>query len=209
MKQHIETVAVLVDLLTRALEQIGVPTEVLGFTTSAWNGGRAQRDWVLAGRPAQPGRLNEICHLIFKAANTPWRRSRASIAALLKGELFREGIDGEAVEWALRRLALASNNEASEPQDFDAQARRLLLVFSDGSPMDSATKLANDAHYLDHHLRGVVAAHEQRGAEIIGLGVGLDLSPYYSRSQALDLSGTVNMSVLREIIGTFARGARR
>ena len=194
MKEHIEMVAVLVDVLARALEQAGAASEVLGFTTGAWNGGRAQRDWVRAGRPANPGRLNETCHLVFKDAATSWRRARPAIAALLEPRLFREGVDGEAVNWAARRLAGRD------------EARKLQIVISDGSPMDSATQLANDAHYLDHHLKDVVAGHEAAGAEIYGVGVGLDLSPYYSRSHVLDLSGS---AVFREIIAMLARGTRR
>ncbi len=197
MKEHIESVAVLVDVLVRALEQAGVASEVLGFTTNAWNGGRAQRDWVRAGRPPHPGRLNETCHLVFKDAATPWRRARPGIAALLKADLFREGVDGEAVGWALRRASARS------------EARRMLIVVSDGSPMDSATNLANDAHYLDQHLKDVVASAEARGAEIYGVGVGLDLSPYYSRSHVLDLSGAVGSSVFRELIAMIAHGTRR
>jgi cobaltochelatase CobT len=201
MKEHIESVALLVDVLVRALEQAGVASELLGYTTNAWNGGRAQRDWVRAGRPAHPGRLNEACHLVFKDADTPWRRARPAIGALLKPDLFREGIDGEAVDWAMRRL-----NRWPGERD---HARRLLLVVSDGSPMDSSTNLANDAHYLDHHLKDVVARFEAAGAEVYGVGVGLDLSPYYSRSHVLDLSGSVTMAVLRELIAMLGRCARR
>jgi cobaltochelatase CobT len=187
----------LVDVLARALEQAGVSSEILGFTTGAWNGGRAQRDWIRAGRPAHPGRLNERCHLVFKAAETPWRRARPAIAALLKGDLFREGFDGEAVDWACARLF-------ARPEE-----RKLLLVISDGSPMDGATLLANDAHYLDHHLRDVVARHEQaRGVQIAGVGVGLDLSPYYSRSHVLDLGASTGNQIFREITALIAGHGR-
>jgi len=197
MKEHIESVAVLIDVLVRALEQTGVTSEVLGFTTNTWNGGRAQRDWVRAGRPAHPGRLNETCQMVFKNADTPWRTARPALAAMLKADLFREGVDGEALEWAMRR----SNARCEE--------RRLLIVISDGSPMDSATNLANDAQYLDHHLKDVVTRHEQAGAEIYGLGVGLDLSPYYSRSHVLDLSASVCTAVFREIVSLIAHRGRR
>ncbi|MGE5337119.1 MAG: cobaltochelatase CobT-related protein [Gemmatimonadota bacterium] len=198
MKQHNEAIAMLVDLFVRALEQAGVASEVLGFTTGAWNGGKAYRDWMRSGRPKHPGRLNEVRHLVFKEAGTPWRRARPAIAALLKADLFREGIDGEAVDWACRRLAARD-----EP-------RRLLLVVSDGCPMDTATNLANDKHYLDHHLRHVVQRHERVGAvEIYGIGVGLDLSPYYGRSQALDLSALVSNRVFHEIIAMIAGRSRR
>ncbi|WP_418117275.1 cobaltochelatase CobT-related protein [Variovorax sp. 350MFTsu5.1] len=198
MKEHAESVAMMVDVFARALEQAGVACEVLGFTTGAWNGGRPQREWVRAGRPPHPGRLNERCHIVFKAAATPWRRARPAMAALLKADLFREGIDGEAVDWACMRLRQRG------------EARKLLMVISDGSPMDSATHLANDAHYLDHHLRDVVARQEQRGdIEIAGIGVGLDLSPCYSRSHVLDLANPSGNTIFREVIGLMAGRHRR
>ncbi|MBE7420436.1 MAG: cobalt chelatase [Ideonella sp.] len=198
MKAHVEAVAMIVDVFVRALELAGVASEVLGFTTGAWNGGRALRDWQRAGRPAFPGRLNEVSHLVFKDFATPWRRARRSVAALLKADLFREGIDGEAVDWAVARMAGRD------------EQRRLLLVVSDGSPMDAATHLANDLHYLDHHLRQVVQRHEQSGAvEIGGIGVGLDLSPYYSRSQALDLSAPPGNRVFQEVLDVIAGHRRR
>ena len=197
MKEHVESVAMLADMLARALEQAGVASEVLGFTTNAWNGGRARTDWLSAGRPAHPGRLNEACHIVFKDADLSWRRARANIAAMLKADLFREGLDGEALAWAMQRISGRS------------EERKLLIVVSDGSPMDSATNLANDVHYLDHHLKDVVARFEQQGAEIYGLGVGLDLSPYYSRSHVLDLSAGVGSAVLREIVEMVGRGRQR
>jgi len=196
MKAHIEPVAMMVDILTRALDQAGVASEVLGFTTGAWNGGRARLDWLARGRPAHPGRLNEACHMVFKDAATSWRRARANIAALFKADLFREGVDGEAVDWACARLLAR------------AETRRILVVVSDGSPMDSATGQANDAFYLDNHLKEVVARHETlRDVEVLGLGVGLDLSPYYRRSLALDLSVPMDMPVFGEMVRWI--GARR
>lgn len=193
MREHIESVAMIVDVMARALELAGVTSEVLGFTTGAWHGGRAQRDWFAAGRPPQPGRLNEACHLIFKAADTPWRRARPGLAALLKPDLFKEGIDGEAVDWACARL---------QRRD---EKHKLLVVVSDGCPMDGATNLANDAQYLDQHLKEVVARHEQAGAvQVFGLGVGLDLSPYYSRAQAIDLAVVTGHAVFRDLIELLA-----
>lgn len=198
MREHVESVAVLVDVMARALDQIGVTTEVLGFTTNSWNGGRAQKAWMRAGRPPHPGRLNETAHLIFKDSDTSWRRARPAMGALLKSDLFREGVDGEAVTWAAQRLV----------QRHDG--RRLLMVISDGSPTDGATTLANDAHYLDHHLCNVVAQLEAQGeVEIYGIGVGLDLSPYYRNNRAFDLSNSVSNAVLREIVAMIAAGTGR
>ncbi len=187
MQRHVESLAMLIDVLARALEMADVSTEILGFTTGAWNGGRARRDWQRAGRPAQPGRLNEACNLVFKSADTQWRRARLGVAALLKGDLFREGIDGEAVDWACSRMT-----EREE-------SRRILFVISDGSPMDSATFLANPPELLDRHLREVVGRHEATGeVEIYGVGVGLDLSSYYRRSKILDLSAPPGNRVFHE-----------
>lgn len=198
MREHIEAVAVLVDVMTRALDQIGVVTEVLGFSTNAWNGGRAQRAWMRAGRPAHPGRLNETAHLVFKDSDTNWRRARPALGALLKSDLFREGVDGEAVQWAAQRLVQRH------------AGRRLLLVVSDGSPTDGATALANDANYLDHHLCNVVASLEAQGeVEIYGIGVGLDLSPYYRQNRAFDLSQSVSNAVLREVVAMIRTGPLR
>ncbi len=198
MRRHIEPVAMMVDLMSRALEIAGVPSEVLGFSTGAWNGGRAARDWVRAGRPRHPGRLNERCHLVFKDADTAWRRARPSIAALFRSDLFREGFDGEAVDWAVARLLQRD------------EMRKLLIVFSDGCPMDSATMMANDDGYLGQHLLQVVQRHEAAGAvQILGVGVGLDLSVFYSRCQAIDLSLGLRYETLDEIVAMIGGRARR
>ena len=194
MRQHIEAIALLVDVFARALDGAGVASEVLGFTTGAWNGGRALRDWQRAGRPPHPGRLNEAAHLIFKDGDTPWRHARRGIAALLQAELFREGIDGEALAWAAARL-----QARSEP-------RRVLIAISDGCPMDGATGLANDANYLDHHLQQVAGQIEAEGAiELCAIGVGLDLSPYYGHCQAIDLDAGLSNRLFHEIVGMIGR----
>ncbi|MFK7967411.1 MAG: cobalt chelatase [Burkholderiaceae bacterium] len=198
MKTHAESVAMLVDLMSRALEQAGVTSEILGFTTGAWNGGRARKDWERARKPQHPGRLNERWHLIFKDAEQSWRRARPSISALLKADMFREGIDGEAVDWACQRL-----HERNEE-------RKILIVISDGCPMDSATQLANDDTYLDQHLMQVVQKHEEQGAiQIFGIGVGLDLSVFYSRCQAVDLTQGLRFEVFGEIIELISGHRRR
>jgi len=189
MRVHAESVAMLAEILLRAAEQAGVANELLGFTTGAWHGGRALREWRRAGSPPSPGRLNELQHLVFKSAGQRWRHARRGIAALLEPTLFREGVDGEAVQWACTRL-----------RAWPAR-RRLLLVVSDGCPTDSATEQANDAHYLDRHLREVVIAHTREGAvEIAGLGVGLDLSPYYARSRAIDLQSPPGNRLVADVL---------
>ena len=194
MKQHIETVPMLVDIMTRALEQAGISTEVLGFTTNAWNGGKPMKDWFKAKKPEHPGRLNEVCHMVFKDSESTWRRSRSAISALFKQSLYREGIDGEALQWACKRLAAQ-----------DAR-RKIVIVISDGSPMDSATNRANDEYYLDNHLKSVVEDIETAGdMDVFGLGVGLDLSPFYRRCLALDLENGLNHEIFAEIISLLSR----
>jgi cobaltochelatase CobT len=194
MKAFSEPVAVLVDVFARALELAGVGCEVLGFTTASWNGGRVRRDWNRSGCPRNPGRLNEVRHLVMKSADTPYRSARSAIAGLLKVDLYREGIDGEAIEWARNRLEMRD------------EQRRILVVISDASPMDSSTSLANDPDYLDQHLRDVLAARSD--VDICAVGVGLDLSIYYDRCTALDLSSGTTRRVLTDVLETIALASR-
>ncbi|MGF1698570.1 aerobic cobaltochelatase CobT subunit [Vibrio lamellibrachiae] len=189
MKQHTHAVTMLIDIMTRAADMANVPTEVLGFTTNGWNGGRTYKEWMKQRRPKHPGRLNEVRHMIFKDADTSWRRARTNITALLKADLFKEGIDGEAVQWACQRLLKRD------------EKRRVLIVISDGCPMDTATNLCNDTFYLDNHLKETVSEYEkQRQVEILGLGVGLDLSPYYRRNIAVDLSQSLDNRLFFDLI---------
>ena len=198
MKQSIEYIAMLVDIFTRALDQAEITSEILGFTTGDWNGGKVYQQWLSQGRPTHPGRLNERSHLVFKTAAEGWRKSRRNIAALLKTPYFREGLDGEAVEWACTRM-----------QQRDA-ARRILFVISDGSPMDSATNLANDEFYLDNHLKHTVEKFDSRNnIEIFGIGVGLSLTPYYRHCLAIDLSESLSNTVFTQILQMVAHAQRR
>lgn len=198
MRRYQERIAVLVDVLVRALDLAGVDTEVLGYTTAAWNGGRAMKDWRRDGRHAQPGRLNERLHLVVKDADEPWRRARRQLAGLLRGDYFREALDGEAVEWATARLR--------ERPDL---RHRILLVLSDGSPMDSATALVNGSEYLDRHLSNVLDRIDGEGqVRVVGIGVGLDLSGYYRHGHVLDLDRPVDSRTMREVVGMLDRAAR-
>ncbi len=197
MRTHARRLSVLLDTLLRALGMAGVRTELLGFTTGAWNGGRAMKDWQRQGKPEHPGRLNELCHLLFKEADTSWSRARLDIAALLKNDLYREGVDGEAVLWASQRLLEQSAN------------RRSLMVVSDGCPMDSATQHVNDDYYLASHLQQVVRQTVGQGIDVVGLGVGLDLGAYYPRSLAVDLQQALTPAVFYDIARLLAGGHRR
>lgn len=190
MKQHGPALAVILDTFARAMEKVGVSCEILGFSTRSWNGGRALKDWRRQGQPDAPGRLNETSKIIFRDADVPWNRSRNGIAALLRSDIYKEGIDGEAVEWACQR-SLAHGAD-----------RRILMVVSDGCPMDSATAHANDEFYMDNHLQQVVQKYDRPGQlEIYGLGVGLDLSPYYRKHLPVDLEQGLDNQLLRDIVG--------
>ena len=194
MKEHIESIAMMVDTFCRALEQAGACTEVLGFTTNNWNGGKPAKQWLGRGLPENPGRLCETLHMIYKDAKTSWRRGRNEFAAMLKSALFREGVDGEALQWAHRRL-LEGTAE-----------RRILFVISDGCPMESATHKANGEHYLDNHLQQVAGLIEARGeVELYALGVGLDLSNYYHNNLAIDINRSLDNAVFDEVIQLLKR----
>lgn len=198
MKNHVQQVSLLADVLARALDRAGVACEVLGFTTGAWNGGRVRRDWLRAGSPPAPGRLNEQMHLVFKAAATPWKRARRGLAALRKPDIYKEGADGEAVQWASQRLLA------------QAARRRILMVVSDGCPMDSATHAANDPQYLDLHLQSVLRELQANAAvEVCALGVGLDLGVFYRHRLAVNLADGLHDALLQEIAALLCAPRRR
>jgi cobaltochelatase CobT len=199
MRRHQERTATLVDSLVRALDLADIDSEVLGFTTAAWNGGRAERDWRRDGRPPQPGRLNERLHLVLKEADRSWRRARPEIAGLMRPDFYREALDGEAVDWACARLAARDDLE-----------RRLLVVVSDGSPMDSATHLTNDPGYLDRHLDATLARVESDClVEVVGLGVGVALSRHYRHGHVLDFDRPVDQPMLRDVVDLLAASSHR
>ncbi|MFC9442447.1 MULTISPECIES: cobalt chelatase [Brevibacterium] len=174
MKPHAAGLAALLDGLVTALDRLDVVTEVLGFTTGAWNGGRPKRSWQRSGSPAGIGRLNEVDHLVFKDSATTARRARFALAGLLKLSLYREGVDGEAVRWALTRL------------DRVDAARTVLVVVSDGSPADGATAEANDEDYLARDLAATIAAAARPDRHLIGVGLGCDVSDFYQSAIALE-----------------------
>ncbi len=189
MKRHGAMLAILLDTFARAMDKTGIPCEILGFSTRRWNGGRALKDWRRQGKPPAPGRLNETVHFIFRDADAPRHRTRDSLAVLLKSDIYKEGVDGEAVEWAAKRL-LAHDTD-----------RRILMVVSDGCPMDGATAQANDEFYLDNHLQQVVQRYDQPGRlEIYGLGVGLDLGLYYHHHLSLDPEKGLDNQLLSDIV---------
>ncbi|MYZ50082.1 cobaltochelatase subunit CobT [Propylenella binzhouense] len=167
----ITVAATCADILARTLERCSVKVEILGFTTRAWKGGQSREEWLRAGKPPHPGRLNDLRHVIYKAADAPWRRSRRNLALMMREGLLKENIDGEALEWAAQRLL-------SRPEQ-----RRILMVISDGAPVDDSTLSVNTGNYLERHLRHVIEGIEQRsGIELIAIGIGHDVTRYYSRA---------------------------
>lgn len=188
MKHHAEQVALFVDVLGQAIDLSGSSLEVLGFSTHAWNGGRPYKRWIARGRKNPGGRMNELDLRIFKSATMPWREAKLAIASLLKLDLYREGIDGEAFAWAAeRQLALRSQ-------------RKLLYVISDGCPTDSATMLTNDDNYLARHLQQQIQHYQQRGIEIRGIGIGTDLSQFYPFSLIADIEKGLDHYFLADFI---------
>ncbi len=179
------------DILARTLERCAVKVEILGFTTRAWKGGQSRERWVQDGKPRNPGRLNDLRHIIYKSADAPWRRSRKNLGLMLREGLLKENIDGEALLWAYRRLV-------GRPEH-----RRILMVISDGAPVDDSTLSVNPGNYLEKHLRQVIGEIEGRNVvELIAIGIGHDVTRYYRRAvtivDAEELGGTV-MKKLAEL----------
>ena len=167
----ISIAAICADVLARTLERCSVKVEVLGFTTRAWKGGQSREKWLAAGRPHLPGRLNDLRHIIYKSADAPMRRTRDNLGLMMKEGLLKENIDGEALEWAHRRILARK------------EARKILMVISDGAPVDDSTLSVNPANYLEKHLRDVIAMVERRRAvELLAIGIGHDVTRYYDRA---------------------------
>ena len=163
--------AVCADILARTLERCSVKTEVLGFTTRAWKGGAARDAWLKAGKPPAPGRLNDLRHIVYKSADAPWRRARKNLGLMMREGLLKENIDGEALMWAHQRLIART------------EQRRILMVISDGAPVDDSTLSVNSGHYLERHLRRVIAEIEGKSpVELIAIGIGHDVTRYYRRA---------------------------
>jgi cobaltochelatase CobT len=167
----ITVAATCADILARTLERCGVKVEILGFTTRAWKGGQSREAWLQAGKPAAPGRLNDLRHIIYKSADAPWRRARKNLGLMMREGLLKENIDGEALDWAHKRLLGRS------------EQRRILMMISDGAPVDDSTLSVNPGNYLERHLRGIIEEIETRSPiELIAIGIGHDVTRYYRRA---------------------------
>nr|VFK41921.1 MAG: cobaltochelatase CobT [Candidatus Kentron sp. TC] len=190
--------AISTDVLTRTLERCGVKTEILGFTTRTWKGGRACEDWMESGGRPNPGRLNELRHIVYKSADTPWRRARRNLGLMLREGLLKENIDGEALLWAHQRL-LGRHEE-----------RRILMVISDGTPVDDATLLANSPDYLDRHLRQVVEYIERESpVELLAIGMRHDVAQYYHRAVTLVDAEELGGTMMEELASLFDNSIQR
>ena len=190
----ITVAAISADILARTLERCGVKVEILGFTTRAWKGGQSRENWLMNGKPPNAGRLNDLRHIVYKSADAPWRRARKSLGLMLREGILKENIDGEALMWAHERL-LARQEQ-----------RRILMVISDGAPVDDSTLSVNAGNYLERHLREVIEYIETRSpVQLIAIGIGHDVTRYYRRAVTLvdaeQLGGTM-MEKLTELFSS-------
>jgi cobaltochelatase CobT len=197
----ITVAAMSADILARTLERCGVKVEILGFTTRSWKGGLSREKWVNEGKPKTPGRLNDLRHIIYKAADQPWRRARKNLGLMLREGLLKENIDGEALMWAYQRLV-------GRPEQ-----RRVLMVISDGAPVDDATLSANPGNYLERHLRDAIDFIENKSdVEITAIGIGHDVTRYYRRAVTLidaeELGGTM-MNALADLFDDDTKPGRK
>ena len=193
----ITVAAMSADILARTLERCGVKVEILGFTTRAWKGGHAREKWLGDGKPANPGRLNDLRHVVYKAADMPWRRARKNLGLMLREGILKENIDGEALLWAHQRLI-------SRPEQ-----RRILIVISDGAPVDDSTLSVNPGNYLEKHLRDVIAWIEGRSpVELIAIGIGHDVTRYYRRAVTIMDAEELGGAMLKQLSALFEEEER-
>jgi cobaltochelatase CobT len=184
--------AISADILARTLERCGVKTEILGFTTRAWKGGQAREDWLAAGRPPMPGRLNDLRHIIYKKADEPWRHAKRNLGLMMREGLLKENIDGEALLWAHNRLIAR------------AEDRRILMVISDGAPVDDSTLSVNHGGYLEQHLRKVIEMIETRSpVQLVAIGIGHDVTRYYKRAVTIMDAEQLGGTMIEQLAGLF------
>jgi cobaltochelatase CobT len=184
------------DILARTLERCGVKVEILGFTTKAWKGGQTREAWLAAGKPPAPGRLNDLRHIVYKTADAPWRRAKRNLALMMREGLLKENIDGEAVAWAHSRLLARQEN------------RRILMVISDGAPVDDSTLSVNSGSYLEQHLRQVIEEIETRSpVELIAIGIGHDVTRYYRRAVTINDPSELAGAMTDKLVELFEENA--
>lgn len=188
----ISIAAICADVLARTLERCQVKCEILGFTTRAWKGGKSREKWLADGRSSNPGRLNDLRHIIYKPATIPWRRTRPNLGLMMKEGLLKENIDGEALEWAYKRICARS------------ESRRILMVISDGAPVDDSSLSVNTANYLEKHLRDVITMIEKRKTvELSAIGIGHDVTRYYERAVTITDAEQLAGAITEQLAGLF------
>ncbi|MEJ5975466.1 cobaltochelatase subunit CobT [Novosphingobium sp. PS1R-30] len=188
----ISIAAISADVLARTLERCGVKTEILGFTTRAWKGGQSREAWLGGGKPQHPGRLNDLRHIVYKKADEPWRRARRNLGLMMREGLLKENIDGEALLWAHSRLL-------ARPED-----RRILMVISDGAPVDDSTLSVNSAGYLETHLRKVIDWIERQSpVQLVAIGIGHDVTRYYKRAVTIMDVEQLGGTMIEQLAGLF------
>jgi len=188
----ISIAAISADILARTLERCGVKVEILGFTTRAWKGGQSREKWLTEGRPPHPGRLNDLRHIVYKKADEPWRRARRNLGLMMREGLLKENIDGEALLWAHNRLI-------ARPEE-----RRILMVISDGAPVDDSTLSVNSGTYLERHLRQVIGWIETRSpVELVAIGIGHDVTRYYERAVTIMDAEQLGGTMIEQLAGLF------
>jgi len=188
----ISIAAISADIMARTLERCGVKTEILGFTTRQWKGGQSRENWLAAGRPPAPGRLNDLRHIVYKAADNPYRRARSALGLMMREGLLKENIDGEALIWAHARLL-------ARPED-----RKILMVISDGAPVDDSTLSVNNGSYLERHLRQVINWIEARSpVQLVAIGIGHDVTRYYRRAVTIMDAEQLGGTMVEQLAGLF------
>jgi len=186
------------DILARTLERCGVKVEILGFTTRMWKGGQSREHWINAGKLGNPGRLNDLRHIIYKNADAPWRRARKNLGLMLREGILKENIDGEALLWAHNRLIQRS------------EQRRIMMVISDGAPVDDSTLSVNPGNYLEQHLREVIEWIETKSpVELLAIGIGHDVTRYYRRAVTIVDAEQLGGTVLEQLAALFEEDAAK
>jgi cobaltochelatase CobT len=190
--------AMCADILARTLERCGVKVEILGFTTRAWKGGQSREKWIADGKPPGPGRLNDLRHVIYKGADEPWRRARKNLGLMMREGLLKENIDGEALMWAYNRLT-------GRPEQ-----RKIMMVISDGAPVDDSTLSVNSGNYLERHFRKVIEEIEGKSSvELTAIGIGHDVTRHYSRAVTIVDAEQLGGAMTDQLIGLFAEEKKR
>jgi cobaltochelatase CobT len=193
----ITVAAMTADILARTLERCSVKVEILGFTTRAWKGGQSRERWITSGKPPNPGRLNDLRHIIYKQADAPWRRARRNLGLMLREGILKENIDGEALLWAHNRLIART------------EQRRILMIISDGAPVDDSTLSVNSGNYLERHLREVIEMIERTSpVELVAIGIGHDVTRYYRRAVTLVDAEQLGGTVMEQLADLFDEDGR-